>query len=115
MLHTLPFCGSSEELIPKRATAYCLHGTTYTGTEARLGVAASSEKSLIGKKIAMYQRLPDGSQGKIIGWYSVEDTGPMSENVIDVFQEDLEACQDFMNKVYEDGCGGKVYIKIIAD
>lgn len=113
MLHTLPTCADNQELIKKRATAYCLQGITSTGTEVRPGVAASTDKELIGKTIIMYQRLPDNEVGKLIGIYQIEDTGDMSKHVIDVWQQDLEACQQFMNLIYEDGCGGKVWIQVL--
>lgn len=58
----------------------------------------------------MYQRLPSGAVGKMIGIYEIEDTGAMSENVIDVWQQNSQA---FMDEVYEDGCQGKVFIQVI--
>lgn len=39
--------------------------------------------------------------------------GIESGNVIDIWCEDLDKCQDFMNRVYEDGCQGRVFIQII--
>lgn len=110
MLHTLPSYASNEpELIKKRATAYNLTGKTCTGKEVREGLAASSDKSLIGKTIIMYQRLPGNEVGEIIGIYEIEDTGDMSEHVIDVWSN---VPQSFMDRVYEDGCEGKVFIQI---
>ena len=115
MLISLSACSmtaqaTEPELIPKRATAYDLQGTTCTGKQVRDGIAASTEKYMIGKTIAMYQRLPSGSVGKLIGIYEVEDTGAMSTNVIDVWASDSQA---FMNEVYKDGCEGKVFIQVI--
>lgn len=100
------------ELLKRRATAYCLGGITCTGKEVRPGICASGDESLIGKTIIMYQRLPGNGIGKIIGIYEVEDSG-CSDHVIDVWQQDLEDCQSFMNLVYEEGCQGKVWIQIL--
>lgn len=104
---------AEPNLIKKRATAYCLDGKTYTGKEVRKGLVACGDKSLVGSTILMYQRLPNGDVGKLIGIYEVEDTG-CSEHVIDVWQP-KEECQSFMDKVYEDGCQGKIYIQILEE
>lgn len=95
--------------MPKmHATAYCLKGKTFTGRNVRKGIAATGDKSLLGKVVLVYQRLPNGDMGEFIGLYEVEDTG-CSENVLDVWCEDLDACQDFMDEVYKNDCKGKVY------
>lgn len=94
------------------ATAYCLPGITASGQQVRHGICAMHDKELIGKTVIIYKRLPDGSIGETIGIYEVLDTG-CKKNVVDVWCEDLEECQEFMNKVYEDGCKGKIWIQII--
>ena len=98
-------------LIKAHATAYCLEGHTASGIEVREGICAMADSSLIGKTAIVYQRLPDGSVGECIGIYEIEDTG-CSENVIDIWCTE-EDCQPFMDRVYEDGCKGKVFIQII--
>lgn len=98
-------------LIKARATAYCLQGITASGQEVRKGICASGNKDYFGKTVVMYQRLPDGTIGEIIGIYEVLDTG-CNKHVIDVWCPDLDECQEFMNRVYEDGCQGKVFIQI---
>lgn len=103
----------ASELTRARATAYCLKGITASGEEVRNGICAVSDKSLIGQILIMYQRLPDGNVGKLIGIYEIKDTG-CKEGVIDVWHEDLEQCQEFMNLVYEDGCKGRIYVQIIS-
>lgn len=95
-----------------RATAYCLQGITCTGDEVREGIAATGRKDLIGTTIILYQRLPNGDVGKGIGIYEVKDSG-CNENVIDVWKPDLDACQEFMDEVYKDGCKGKIYCEVI--
>lgn len=93
-------------------TAYCLPGITASGEQVREGICASSKKEWIGKTIILYQRLPDGNVGEIIGIYECKDTG-CKGSVIDVWFPDLDKCQEFMNRVYEDGCKGKVFIQVI--
>lgn len=98
------------------ATAYCVSGITASGEETRIGICAGS-KDYMGKTIILYQRLPDGSIGELIGIYECLDTGGTkgikSGTVIDVWCPDLESCQDFMDTVYEDNCKGKVYIQVV--
>lgn len=93
------------------ATAYCLEGITASGKEVREGICASGHQEWLGKTCIIYQRLPDGKIGEVIGIYEIEDTG-CNEYVIDVWMPE-DKCQDFMDKVYEDGCGGKVYAQIM--
>ena len=99
-------------MLKMRATAYCLQGTTYTGKKVRRGIAATGNKKLLGMTAVVYQRLPDGSMGDLIGIYEIEDTG-CKETVLDVWCEDLDACQEFMDSVYEDGCQGRVWCEIL--
>lgn len=70
------------------------------------------DKELLGKTVIIYKRLPDDSIGNAIGIYEVLDTG-CKKNVVDVWCEDLEECQEFMNEVYEDGCKGRIWIQIV--
>lgn len=101
------------------ATAYCLPGITASGQEVHPGICAMNSKvvkefDLMGKDVALYQRLPNGEKGKLIGIYEIADTG-CKKNVIDVWMPDLKQCQKFMNLVYEDGCKGKIYYEVIED
>ena len=84
------------------------------GEEVRKGACAMSDRNMIGKTLIMYQRLPDGSVGSMIGIYDICDTG-CKKGVVDVWCPDLTECQEFMNQVYEDGCKGKVYIQILEE
>ena len=102
------------QLLKMRSTAYCLQGITCTGKEVRPGICASGNKDLIGKTLILYQRLPDGSVGRMLGILECEDTG-CSEYVIDTWMPDLEWCQEWMNVVYEDGCQGKIYVQVIEE
>lgn len=99
------------ELLKMRATAYCLEGKTASGKEVRKGICASSNREWLGKTCIIYQRLPNGDIGEVIGIYEIEDTG-CNEYVIDVWCPEDE-CQDFMDRVYEDGCKGRVYAQIV--
>ena len=102
-------------LIPAKATAYCLQGKTASGEYVREGICAGSNL-YFGKKITIYQRLPDGTIGNLIGTYDCLDKGGTDAirngYVIDVWKKDLEACQEFMNLVYQDNCGGNIYIVV---
>ena len=98
-------------LIKAHATAYCLPGKTANGSEVREGICAMSDPMLIGMTAVVYQRMSDGSIGDYIGTYEIEDTG-CSDNVIDVWCTE-EDCQGFMDKVYENGCKGKVFVQIV--
>lgn len=94
------------------ATAYCLPGKTYTGKKVRRGICATGRKEWLGMTALIYQRLPNGDPGDLIGIYEIEDTG-CSQDVLDVWCEDLDSCQDFMDEVYKDGCQGKVFAQIV--
>lgn len=94
---------------PMHATAYCLDGITASGEYVRDGICATGDKSHIGEVAVLYQRLPDGTRGDYIGTYDVRDCG-CHENVIDVWCANLEECKQFMNRVYENGAKGKIYV-----
>ena len=106
-------------LVKMRATAYPDSGNlTYSGTQPHYGTAGG-RKDMIGKTIIMYQRLPGDKVGEIIGIFEIEDTGPAKGaregHVIDVWRPNVEECQEFMNRVYEDDCGGKVFVQFLED
>lgn len=106
------------ELIKGYATAY--NGPTdytCTGKPVHKGICGGCQ-AYIGKTIILYQRLPGDEIGQILGIFECEDTGPSTDafkegRLIDVWCEDLEACQKFMDRVYEDGCQGKVFIQVL--
>ena len=99
-------------LLKMHSTAYCLDGITASGEPVRKGICASGHKDWIGKTVVLYQRLPSGEVGKILGIFEVKDTG-CKDSVIDVWMPDLEECQKWMDKLYEDGCQGKVFCEVI--
>lgn len=104
---------TETKFIPAKATAYCLPGTMANGQKVHLGACAGANK-YFGKTVVMFKRLPDNTVGDYIGTYTVEDKGGTKGikqgYVIDVWQPDLNACHEFMNLVYEDGCKGNIYI-----
>ena len=108
--------GGDVDLIKMHATAYCIHGTTRSGKQTRKGIAACNKKYL-GMTALVYQRLPNDEVGELIGIYEIEDTGETeglkNGNVIDIWCPDLDACQEFMNRVYEDKCHGRVWVEIV--
>lgn len=88
--------------IPMRATAYCLTGTTATGTQTREGIAAGPPE-WYGRKVYVYLD-NDGELGPLYGSYVVEDTGgkPIrTGKVLDIWMPTREQCMNFGNrKVY---------------
>ena len=101
----------AQELMKGHATVYSLEGKTVMGTPVRFGVCASGNRALLGKLVAVYQRLPDDSVGGLIGIYSVEDTG-CKANVIDIWCP-KEYQKLIINKTWENGCKGRIYIQTI--
>lgn len=102
----------AAEIIKAHATVYSYNGMTASGTPTRYGIAASGNKDLLGKQIAVYQRQPDDKPGELIGIYTVEDTG-CGKNIIDIWcPEHLQKA--IIAKTYENGCKGKVYLQIIG-
>lgn len=102
----------SLEMHNMHATAYVLTGTTASGEETRQGICASGHREWIGKTVILYQRMPDGSIGDVIGIYECLDTG-CKDSVIDVWCDGMEEAQSFMDRVYEDGCAGNVFALVI--
>lgn len=116
--HNTAKADEQPELIKGYATAY--NGptdTTCTGKKVRKGICGGCS-DYIGKTIILYQRLPGDQIGQIIGYYECEDTGTGTDafregRLIDVWCEDMDACQEFMNRIYEDGCKGHVFIQVL--
>ena len=78
------------------ATAYCLTGSTATGTVPRSGIAAA-KPSWFGKCVKIYQN-SNGKPGNLIGTYIVEDTGDTpirNGSVIDIWIPTEEECFEF--------------------
>lgn len=101
----------AQELVKGQATVYSLQGKTKLGTQTRYGVVASGNKELLGKTVIVYQRLPGDKIGDCLGIYTVEDTGCKKE-VIDIWCP-VELQQKIIDKTYENGCKGKIYIQIV--
>lgn len=81
------------------ATAYCLTGSTATGTTPRLGVAASIP-AWFGRTVRVYTN-NNGKPGKLIGTYTVEDTGGepiQTGSVIDIWLPTEDECFQFGRK-----------------
>lgn len=87
---------SQIELHSMIATAYCLNGTTATGTQTRVGIAAG-KREWFGKTVRVYWN--DGGQaGSLIGEYVIEDTGgrPIRNgSVIDIWMPTRDECMQF--------------------
>lgn len=81
------------------ATAYCLTGSTATGTTPRAGIAAS-KREWFGKTVRVYKN-QDGNIGELIGTYVIEDTGGktiQNGSVIDIWLPTEEECKQFGRK-----------------
>ena len=88
------------EVVQMQATAYCLNGTTATGTQTRVGVAASKPE-WFGRKVAVYRKGKDGYPAEKIGEYTIEDTGgkPIRNgSVIDLWMPTYDECIRFGRK-----------------
>ena len=88
--------GNGQKYHSMIATAYCMTGSTATGTTPRLGVAAS-KPAWFGKKVNVYWN-DGGKPGNLIGTYTVEDTGgaPIRNgSVIDVWLPTEDECFQF--------------------
>jgi hypothetical protein len=112
------YADSQPTLIKGYATAYTGESEyTCTGDRVREGICGGC-KDYIGKTIVLYQRLPGDEVGEILGIWECLDTGTGTEGfqqgkVIDVWCPDLDECQKFMDKIYEDGCQGRCFIQVI--
>ena len=81
------------------ATAYCLTGSTATGTTPRTGIAAS-KPAWFGKTVKVYWN-DGGKPGSLIGTYTIEDTGgePIrTGSVIDIWLPTESECFEFGRK-----------------
>lgn len=88
-----------KELHSMVATAYCLTGSTATGTTPRPGVAAS-RPAWFGRTVRVYAN-NNGKPGKLIGTYTVEDTGGepiQTGSVIDIWLPTEDECFQFGRK-----------------
>ena len=109
---------NEPELIKGFATAYPSDkDTTYKGDKVHEGICGGC-KEYYGKTIVLYQRLPGDEVGEIIGIYECLDWGPGTQGfqegrVIDVYRSSKDRCKEFMKRVYEDDCQGKVFIQVI--
>lgn len=83
-----------------QATAYCIEGTTATGTQTRRGIAAG-KREWFGKTVTVYLEDETGNAGDLIGTYTIEDTGgkPIrSGKVIDIWMPTYDECIAFGRK-----------------
>lgn len=88
------------------ATAYCINGTTASGTQTRRGIAAG-KREWFGKTAKVYWN-DNGTVGELIGEYIIEDTGgtPIKNgSVIDIWMPTRDECMDFGRRL--------VYVEIV--
>lgn len=101
----------ADEPFKGYATVYSLEGKTKLNTDTRYGICATGKEELLGKYVVIFQRLPDDSKGDCLGIFHVEDTG-CKEDVIDIWCP-AEWQKMIIDKTYENGCGGKIYIQVV--
>ena len=80
-----------------QATAYCLNGQTATGTQTRVGIAAS-KREWFGKTVRVYRADRHGYPMELIGEYVIEDTGGdniQNGKAIDIWLPTYEECKVF--------------------
>lgn len=85
--------------IPMTATAYCIDGTTASGSHTRRGIAASKPE-WIGLTAMVYKN-NHGMPGDFLGYYEIKDTGGeniRSGKVIDLWFPTYDECIQFGRK-----------------
>jgi 3D (Asp-Asp-Asp) domain-containing protein len=93
------------------ATAYCLSGTTASGTVTTENRTVAGRRADFGKTVHIWLDDGDGQikPENFIGTYVIEDTGgkPIREGrVLDIYMKEFEACRQF---------GGRRIIYIIEE
>jgi len=88
------------ETYTAKATAYCLKGTTATGTTVTEGRTVASKREWFGKTMIIYENDGDGliKPQNYIGTYIVEDTGCDNIKkgyVVDIYIEDYYRAKQF--------------------
>ena len=94
------------DYIPMKASAYCLHGTTASGTHTHRGICAAKPE-WIGLTAVIYLN-KGGELGEFLGYYEITDTGGdniQNGKVIDIWMETEDECFQFGNR--------KVYVVLI--
>lgn len=87
---------TNDTYIEMQATAYCIDGTTATGTHTRRGICAG-KREWFGKTAVVYAD-NNGEIGDLIGIYKVEDTGGStirSGKVLDIWVPSYEEAIHF--------------------
>ena len=88
---------TNDTYIEMQATAYCIDGTTATGTHTRRGICAG-KREWFGKTAVVYED-DHGEIGDLIGIYKVEDTGgaPKIKNgqCLDIWMSSYDAAIQF--------------------
>lgn len=90
----------AEEIHTAKATAYCLTGTTATGTQTKDNHTVASKREWFGKVMIIYLDTGDHKihPENYIGTYVVEDTGsePIKKGyVIDIYMPSYNDCRQF--------------------
>lgn len=107
-LISIPAKVEASELYTAKATAYCLTGTTATGTQTQEGHTIASKPEYYGKLMCIW--LDNGDHQvhpeNFLGLYTVEDTGASSVRngfVVDIYIADYDRAIQFgaKNIIYQ--------------
>lgn len=100
----LPTYARADELLTIDATAYCVSGTTSTGTQTVEGRTAAGSPEWYGMTAYVWEDTGNGIKPEnLIGIYTVEDTGKKGGSVrngrtIDIYLKDYNRCIQFGRK-----------------
>lgn len=103
LLMLSPAAVKADEIHTAKATAYCLTGTTATGTQTMPGRTVASKPEYFGKVMYLWEDSGDHQihSDNFIGMYVVEDTGSKNIKlgyVIDVYIPEYEEAKKFGSK-----------------
>lgn len=109
---------AEPELKLVKVTAYTGGTVTASGCKPYEGICATDLEHM-GWVAVIYKAIPNGDGydlGPEIYTLECRDTGGeqiRKGRVIDIYRDNLERCQEVMDKVYEDGACGHVYVQYI--
>lgn len=101
LLISFPTKAKADELLTINATAYCVTGTTATGTQTTEGRTLAGHPDWYGKKAFVWLDKGNGIQEEnFIGQFTVEDTGKKGGSVrngetVDIYMTDYDRCIRF--------------------
>lgn len=104
MLTFFPKQTDAAELLNINATAYCVSGTTATGTQTTEGRTIAGHPDWYGRTAYVWEDKGNGIEMEnLIGVFTVEDTGKKGGSVrnggtVDIYMTDYDRCIQFGRK-----------------